>query len=177
MDLIYSSQSTRYTSHWLKEPNELAPFCAHNAASASPLIIFPVQLADDSTLWIGVKILHDLVAHDIDKIFEEMHPERVMVDHRVSISRFLVSLGAEITRQIPSHSKRTRRILSEVSHCLNLLYSHLNYRRCLRPSEIFRAAEETLENRRSFEFWYQCSRSQHLESALSMTTLPVRSLT
>lgn len=75
--LVWASEGPHDTKHWFDSfGNEgTPPFCVHNSLT-SPTIIFPLQLADNTAIWIALKVLMDPTG-DVGEAFRQMHPDHL----------------------------------------------------------------------------------------------------
>ncbi|KAF9042582.1 hypothetical protein BDZ89DRAFT_1059798 [Hymenopellis radicata] len=100
--LAWASEGPDDTQAWFDafEHGSAPPICVHDC-SASPTIIFPLRLRDDTAVWIALKVLMDPNG-DIAEILQQMHPDHIFASpsHRGSSSPRCSSV-AERLQQLP----------------------------------------------------------------------------
>ncbi|KAF9042581.1 hypothetical protein BDZ89DRAFT_1059797 [Hymenopellis radicata] len=81
--LVYPSNGLRDIKAWFDNMGRdgAPPFCILNG-SASPTVIFPLQLEDNSAVWLALNVLLD-PAGDVADTLRQMHPDNIL---RASLS-------------------------------------------------------------------------------------------
>ncbi|KAF9012838.1 hypothetical protein BDZ89DRAFT_995593 [Hymenopellis radicata] len=98
--LAYVADSLQDTVRWFNNlGRDGFPSCCIHDSPTSPVVFFPVQLEDNTAMWITLRVSVDVSA-DADDLFLQMHPDHMLRPTETTSSR--MRLTAKHFQQLPS---------------------------------------------------------------------------